>query len=106
MPKAKIGDAIYTGMVTRCSDAKTMFGDVTSLDRHLRHFAGLLQCAVDNLNDMEVALQPWLEMIGKGHAGFSIRQGSADFNQNIQTYFKPQSLLLASFSGRNDSTSL
>ncbi|VDK29203.1 unnamed protein product [Gongylonema pulchrum] len=43
VPKAKIGDAIFAGMVTRCSDAKTMFGDETSLSRHLRHFAGLLQ---------------------------------------------------------------
>lgn len=41
--------------------------------RHQRHFVELIQSAVDNLSDIQSALKPWLDLIGKGHVGFRIK---------------------------------
>uniref|UniRef100_A0AC34PY52 Globin family profile domain-containing protein n=1 Tax=Panagrolaimus sp. JU765 TaxID=591449 RepID=A0AC34PY52_9BILA len=74
VPKSSIGKTIYQRMVAKCPEAKKLFMvDNSTISRHERYFADLIQSAVDNLTDMERALQPWLEMIGKGHAGFAIR---------------------------------
>ncbi|MFH4977111.1 hypothetical protein AB6A40_003820, partial [Gnathostoma spinigerum] len=44
----------------------------------------LIQCAVDNLDNIKEALEPWLSTIGKGHAGFSIRMKHWDaFGESI-----------------------
>uniref|UniRef100_A0A915BZK3 Globin family profile domain-containing protein n=1 Tax=Parascaris univalens TaxID=6257 RepID=A0A915BZK3_PARUN len=87
VPRSSVGDSIYTHMIARCPDMRSMFGgDSSSADRHMRHFVGLLQCAVDNLNDMEKALQPWLDLLGKGHGGFPIRSKHWDaFGEAIVT---------------------
>uniref|UniRef100_A0A7E4V0X3 GLOBIN domain-containing protein n=1 Tax=Panagrellus redivivus TaxID=6233 RepID=A0A7E4V0X3_PANRE len=72
--KTAIGKSIYARMVAKCPDSKALFvNDASAIPRHERYFVDLLQSAVENLNDMERALQPWLECIGKGHSGFSIR---------------------------------
>lgn len=73
MPKGIIGQAIHAQMLTRSHDISSMFADASSVDRHQRHVANLIQCAVDNLTDIENALKPWLDLIGKGHSGFSTR---------------------------------
>ncbi|TKR73051.1 hypothetical protein L596_020407 [Steinernema carpocapsae] len=74
--KSTIGKTIVNNMILKCPETKSMFGaaaDGEAIQRHYKHFVDLIQCAVDNLNDLETALQPWLDTLGKGHAGFSIR---------------------------------
>ncbi|VDM41630.1 unnamed protein product [Toxocara canis] len=87
VPHSSVGKSIYAHMIARSPDMRAMFGgENNSADRHMRHFLGLLQCAVDNLNDMEKALQPWLDLLGKGHGGFSIRSKHWDaFGEAIVT---------------------
>ncbi|KAI1716468.1 CRE-GLB-28 protein [Ditylenchus destructor] len=71
--KSLIGKSIYENMAQKCDIAQTFAGDVSAIGRHERYFADLVQSAVDNLADMEGALRPWLETIGKGHSGFAIK---------------------------------
>ncbi|VDK47924.1 unnamed protein product [Anisakis simplex] len=87
VPHSAVGKSIYAHMISRSPDMRTMFGgDNNAADRHMRHFLGLLQCVVDNLNDMEEALHPWLDLLGKGHGGFSIRSKHWDaFGEAIVT---------------------
>jgi hemoglobin-like flavoprotein len=87
MPKATIGRSIYQNMIgivqkhvsnpiflEKCPETKKLFNDDGgSIDRHTKYFVDLIQSAVENINDMETGLRPWLEMLGKGHAGFAIR---------------------------------
>ncbi|MFH4984561.1 hypothetical protein AB6A40_011270 [Gnathostoma spinigerum] len=74
VPHSTIGKRIYQQMQSRCSDTSVVFGnDLLSVERHLKYFVELIQCAVDNLDNIKEALEPWLSTIGKGHAGFSIR---------------------------------
>lgn len=69
-----VGNSICAHMTTRNEDMRPVFGgDLNSIQRHARHFVGLLQCAIDNIADLEQALQPWLDLIGQGHNGFAIR---------------------------------
>lgn len=43
------------------------------VERHQRYFVELIQNCVDNLNDIDGALRPWLETIARAHTGFSIK---------------------------------
>uniref|UniRef100_A0A915CME0 Globin family profile domain-containing protein n=1 Tax=Ditylenchus dipsaci TaxID=166011 RepID=A0A915CME0_9BILA len=69
--KTVIGRTIYEHMIQKCADTK-IIGDLTAVSRHERYFVDLVQSTIDSLTDMDVALRPWLETIGKGHTGFAI----------------------------------
>uniref|UniRef100_A0A914QUL6 Globin family profile domain-containing protein n=1 Tax=Panagrolaimus davidi TaxID=227884 RepID=A0A914QUL6_9BILA len=85
--KAHIGKSIYQKMTSKSPDSKSLFlVDYSTISRHERYFVDLIQTAVENLTDMEKALQPWLEMIGKGHSGFAIKSKDWDsFGEAIVT---------------------
>ncbi|KAK0403071.1 hypothetical protein QR680_016700 [Steinernema hermaphroditum] len=87
--KSQIGKTIVNNMIVKCPETKGMFSaaaDTEAMERHYKHFVELIQCAVDNLNDLETALQPWLETLGKGHAGFAIRTKHWDaFGEAVAT---------------------
>lgn len=74
-------------MTTKSPDSKSLFlVDYSTIARHERYFVDLIQTAVENLTDMEKALQPWLEMIGKGHSGFAIKSKHWDtFGEAVVT---------------------
>uniref|UniRef100_A0A158R4B6 GLOBIN domain-containing protein n=1 Tax=Syphacia muris TaxID=451379 RepID=A0A158R4B6_9BILA len=90
LSQATLGQLIYTKMVNLNDDMKHLFSkDVKSIDRHKRYFVDLLHCAVDNLDDTEEALKPFLELIGKGHAEFKIRSKDWDtFGEAVVTAIK------------------
>ncbi|KAH7727869.1 Protein GLB-28 [Aphelenchoides avenae] len=73
MSKAAIGRAISQKLAERCPDTRSLYSDPSAMERHDRYFGDLIQSAVDNLTDMDTALKPWLETLGKGHAGFAIK---------------------------------
>ena len=85
--KTHIGKSIYQKMTGKSTDCKSLFlVDYSTISRHDRYFVDLIQTAVENLTDMEKALQPWLEMIGKGHSGFAIKSKHWDsFGEAVVT---------------------
>lgn len=88
--KGRIGNIVYNHLVARCPQARSLFANSkssqpsSSAERHARHFVDLLNCAVENLHDMDTALAPWLALVGRGHSGFAIRREEWDaFGQAI-----------------------
>ncbi|CAJ0921359.1 unnamed protein product, partial [Mesorhabditis belari] len=72
IPKDKFGEILIRDLVNRIG--RESFGaDATAFERHARHFVDLIQSAVDNLSDVEEALRPWLNILGRGHVGFRIK---------------------------------
>ncbi len=65
---------MFQHLTAKCPEIRSVFmSDISTIERHGRYFVDLIQGAVDNLSDLEDALRPWLEMIGKGHQGFAIK---------------------------------
>ncbi|KAE9553048.1 hypothetical protein FO519_003728 [Halicephalobus sp. NKZ332] len=72
--KSNIGKTIYQRMISKCPDSKNLFVvDYSAIQRHEKYFVDVIQSTVDNLDNMERGLEPWLETIGQGHAGFAIK---------------------------------
>uniref|UniRef100_A0A914XMF1 Globin family profile domain-containing protein n=1 Tax=Plectus sambesii TaxID=2011161 RepID=A0A914XMF1_9BILA len=87
--KARIGNMVYSHLVIRSPQARALFASCksqpsSSAERHARHFVDLLNCTVENLHDMDLALAPWLALVGRGHSGFAIGRDVWDaFGQAI-----------------------
>lgn len=74
LSQTALGQTIYTKMTNLNGKMEQLLNNDSNLiDRHKRYFSELLQCAVDNLDSTEETLKAFLELIGKGHAGFKIR---------------------------------
>uniref|UniRef100_A0A1I7X2K3 Sugar transporter SWEET1 n=1 Tax=Heterorhabditis bacteriophora TaxID=37862 RepID=A0A1I7X2K3_HETBA len=72
VPKLTFGESFMADLISRIG--RPVFGEDTSVvERHRRYFIELVQTCVDNLSDLESALRPWLDTLGKGHAGFKIK---------------------------------
>ncbi|KAI6173463.1 GLOBIN domain-containing protein [Aphelenchoides besseyi] len=72
--KKTLGHSIYVAMTHKCPELPKLFGqNCSEVERHERYFVDLIQSTIDNLVDLEGALQPWLAMVGHFHAGFAIR---------------------------------
>uniref|UniRef100_A0A0N4ZYD0 GLOBIN domain-containing protein n=1 Tax=Parastrongyloides trichosuri TaxID=131310 RepID=A0A0N4ZYD0_PARTI len=74
VPKQSIGKTIYQKISQKHPELKNLLStDNNCVDRHFRYFGDMIQCAVDSLGELDKALSPWLNVIGSGHAGFSIK---------------------------------
>lgn len=72
IPKAQFGRASLEAFITAAQVTHAIFVDKETENRHVKYFVDLVQSCVDNLENLETGVKPWLDLIGRGHANFKI----------------------------------
>ncbi|CAD6193295.1 unnamed protein product [Caenorhabditis auriculariae] len=71
VPRQSFGKSVLQGMGAHAG-GRFFVDDPSGEQRHAKHFVELIQSCIDNLSDLESGLKPWLDVIGRGHVGFSV----------------------------------
>uniref|UniRef100_A0A1I7T9S1 GLOBIN domain-containing protein n=1 Tax=Caenorhabditis tropicalis TaxID=1561998 RepID=A0A1I7T9S1_9PELO len=72
IPKTQFGRAALEAFIPAAGVTHAIFVDKETENRHVKYFVDLVQSCVDNLEDLETGVKPWLDLIGRGHANFKI----------------------------------
>ncbi|KAF1749094.1 hypothetical protein GCK72_025561 [Caenorhabditis remanei] len=72
IPKTQFGKAALEAFIRISEVNHSIFGDKETENRHIKYFVDLVQSSVDNLEDLEASVKPWLDLIGRGHSDFKI----------------------------------
>ncbi|CAI2358190.1 unnamed protein product [Caenorhabditis sp. 36 PRJEB53466] len=72
IPKTQFGRAALEAFITSADVSHAIFVDKETENRHVKYFVDLVQSCVDNLENLESGVKPWLDLIGRGHANFKI----------------------------------
>ncbi|CAB3399253.1 unnamed protein product [Caenorhabditis bovis] len=72
VPRQQFGRSVLQCFNSSVGSSKNLFVDSETALRHNKYFVDLVQTCIENLADLEKGLKPWLDTIGRGHAGFKI----------------------------------
>ncbi|CAI5454819.1 unnamed protein product [Caenorhabditis angaria] len=72
IPRQQFGKSVLQAFIQSSGIDRSLFVDTDTEQRHIKHFIDLVHSCIENLSDLETALKPWLDTIGRGHVGFKI----------------------------------